>query len=60
MLRVYERQFVGPVPQFPREIEDGIDQYLVRQAALDAERDTLRQVTPGSPLDQGAGGRARW
>jgi penicillin-binding protein 1A len=39
MLRVYERQFVGPVPQFPREIEDGIDQYLVRQAALDAERE---------------------
>jgi penicillin-binding protein 1A len=40
MLRVYERQLAGPVPQFPREIEDGIDQYLVRQAALDAERET--------------------
>ena len=23
----------GPVPQFPREIEDGIDEYLARQAA---------------------------
>jgi penicillin-binding protein 1A len=41
MLRVYERQLVGPVPQFPREIEHGIDQYLVRQAALAAERVTL-------------------
>jgi penicillin-binding protein 1A len=33
MLRVYERQLVGPVPQFPREIERGIDRYLARQAA---------------------------
>lgn len=39
MLRIYERQLVGPVPQFPRAIEHGIDQYLVRQAALQAERD---------------------
>jgi len=35
-----EGQLVGPVPQFPRAIEDGIDQYLERQAALTAERDT--------------------
>jgi hypothetical protein len=34
MLQVYERQLVGPVPQFPREIEDRIDEYLARQAAL--------------------------
>jgi penicillin-binding protein 1A len=40
MFRVYERKLVGPVPQFPREIEHGIDQYLLRQAALKAERDT--------------------
>lgn len=40
MLRVYERQLVGPVPRYPRGIEHGIDQYLVRQAALEAERDT--------------------
>jgi membrane carboxypeptidase/penicillin-binding protein len=33
MLRVYERQLVGPVPQFPREIERGIDEYLARRAA---------------------------
>ena len=40
MLRVYERQLVGAVPQFPREIEHGIDQYLAQQAALKAEHDT--------------------
>ena len=36
MLRVYGRQLVGPVPQFPREIEDRLDEYLARQAALRA------------------------
>jgi len=39
MLRVYERQLVGPVPSFPREIEEGIDRYLVQYAAHRAERD---------------------
>ena len=33
MLRIYERRLVGPVPSFPREIEEGIDRYLVRYAA---------------------------
>jgi penicillin-binding protein 1A len=33
MLRVYERQLVGPVPRFPREIEQRIDQYLQKRAA---------------------------
>jgi penicillin-binding protein 1A len=33
MLRIYEEQLVGPVPQFPRAIEDGIDQYLASRAA---------------------------
>ncbi|HMH50041.1 MAG TPA: transglycosylase domain-containing protein [Candidatus Acidoferrum sp.] len=28
MRRVYERRLVGPVPAFPREIEEGIDRYL--------------------------------
>jgi penicillin-binding protein 1A len=28
LLRVYQRGLVGPIPQFPREIEDGIDAYL--------------------------------
>jgi penicillin-binding protein 1A len=54
MLRVYERQLVGPVPSFPREIEGGIDRYLVRDAALRAERDTPRPPPVDEPrLDQG-------
>jgi penicillin-binding protein 1A len=48
MLRIYEEQLVGPVPQFPRTIEDGIDQYLARQAALTAERDTPPLQTLGA------------
>ena len=32
MLRVYQDQLVGRAPRFPREIEDGIDQYLATQA----------------------------
>lgn len=34
MLQVYERQLVGSVPLFPREMEDRIDEYLARQPAL--------------------------
>ena len=34
MLRVYKDQLVGPVPQFPGPIEEGIDGYLARQAVL--------------------------
>lgn len=45
MLHVYERQLVGPVPQFPREIEDRIDAYLARQAAL--------KVSPLGPPPEG-------
>ena len=37
MLHAYQRELVGPVPPFPREIEDRIDQYLARQAALKAD-----------------------
>jgi membrane carboxypeptidase/penicillin-binding protein len=33
MLQVYGRQLVGPVPQFPSEIEERIDEYLARQVA---------------------------
>ena len=36
MLHAYQRELVGRVPPFPREIEQRIDQYLVRQAALKA------------------------
>ena len=32
MLRVYKDQLVGPAPQFPRLIEEGIDNYLAVQA----------------------------
>ena len=39
MLHAYQRELVGPVPSFPREIEDSIDQYLVGQAALKTDRD---------------------
>lgn len=35
MFRLYERQLAGPVPQFPREIEQRIDDYLARQAPPD-------------------------
>ncbi len=31
MLRVYQDKLLGSVPSFPREIEDGIDQYLARE-----------------------------
>jgi hypothetical protein len=34
MLRVYEDHLVGPVPKFPREIEEGIDDYLEMRALL--------------------------
>jgi penicillin-binding protein 1A len=35
MLRVYKDKLVGPVPKFPREIEDGIDAYLALLASED-------------------------
>jgi membrane carboxypeptidase/penicillin-binding protein len=36
MLRVYRAKLVGPAPKFPREIEEGIDNYLALQANRDA------------------------
>ena len=42
MLQAYQRKLVGPVPPFPREIEDRIDQYLVRQAELRTTGDDPR------------------
>jgi penicillin-binding protein 1A len=48
MLRVYERRLAGPVPSFPREIEQGIDRYLVRHAALRAERASPRSDAPSA------------
>jgi penicillin-binding protein 1A len=34
MLRVYQHQLAGPVPEFPYEIERRIDEYLARRAEL--------------------------
>jgi len=52
---------VGPVPQFPPEIERGIDQYLARQAALEAERDTppLERLDAGVIVPSAADHRPR-
>jgi penicillin-binding protein 1A len=43
LLRVYEKRLVGRVPQFPADIEHGIDRYVALQAALEAadEEDPL-------------------
>jgi penicillin-binding protein 1A len=37
MLRVYAQKLAGPVPKFPRAIEQGIDDYLVSQAAIEVD-----------------------
>jgi len=42
MLRLYRDQLVGPLPQFPCDIEAGIDGYLAMQAELDSDRDEPR------------------
>jgi penicillin-binding protein 1A len=47
MLRIYRRQLVGPVPEFPGEIEEGIDDYLNRQAAM---RASLEEAAGELPL----------
>jgi len=31
MLRTYQLELLGAAPSFPREIEDGIDQYLLEK-----------------------------
>jgi penicillin-binding protein 1A len=46
MLRVYQAQLVGLAPRFPREIEDGIDQYLAAQAVTPAQGLVARSSTP--------------
>jgi penicillin-binding protein 1A len=43
VLRIYKDGLVGPAPRFPREIEQGIDEYLALQAALEA---VPRDATP--------------
>ena len=39
MLRVYKARLVGRVPQFPPEIEEGIDNYIARKATRAAAGD---------------------
>jgi membrane carboxypeptidase/penicillin-binding protein len=46
MFQASQREIVGPVPPFPREIEDRIDQYLVRRAAPEAGRDNPQPRGP--------------
>jgi membrane peptidoglycan carboxypeptidase len=47
MLRIYQGKLAGPVPQFPREIEEGIDDYLRTQAEMTA---VLQAVADEPPL----------
>jgi penicillin-binding protein 1A len=51
MLRVYQDQLVGKAPRFPREIENGIDRYLARQA--EARRAERLVPGPDAPLLNG-------
>ena len=55
MLRVYQHQLAGPVPEFPAEIERRIDQYLARRAAprTDVVDQGPTSGSPGAELDQG-------
>ena len=53
MLRVYRDELVGPVPEFPLAIEQGIDEYLARRAALE----TGRQEPRGPPSTTGSSPR---
>jgi penicillin-binding protein 1A len=46
MLRIYKDEMVGPVPRFPREIEDGIDEYLAAQVLLEAVPPAEPQPVP--------------
>jgi penicillin-binding protein 1A len=48
MLRIYERQLVGPAPRFPYSIENGIDHYVAVQAELKAARATLHIPSQGT------------
>ena len=45
MLRVYDGRFAGPVPHFPREIEEGIDAYIA--ANREVVQPAAAAPTPG-------------
>ena len=47
MLRIYKDHLAGPVPQFPRKIEEGIDAYLATQLALKARDDESMPALDG-------------
>ena len=51
MLRVYSDKLVGPVPEFPPAIEEGIDEYLARRAA----RKAGGEKPPRPAVDSGLG-----
>ncbi len=55
MLLTYQQELVGSAPSFPREIEDGIDQYLQRQALDpgDSQVQDLNRNLTASPHHQG-------
>jgi penicillin-binding protein 1A len=48
MLRVYRDGLVGPVPEFPPAIEEGIEGYLMRQAALETGREEPPRPPPSA------------
>jgi len=54
MLRVYKDKLVGPVPSFPRGMEERIDGYLATQTLQEVEGDTPppQTLTAASPPSQ--------
>ena len=48
MLRVYKEKLVGPVPRFPREIEEGIDAYLANATGDGLGEDQAPTVGAGT------------
>jgi len=55
MLLTYQQELVGSAPSFPREIEDGIDQYLRRQLPDlgDSQLEDLNRSPTARPHQQG-------
>jgi penicillin-binding protein 1A len=53
MLRIYQGKLAGAVPQFPREIEDGIDDYLRSQAEITALIEAAADEPPVSCFRDG-------
>jgi penicillin-binding protein 1A len=49
MLRLYKEKLVGPVPRFPRRIEEGIDTYLALQASVQREGQPLPTIPSPGP-----------